>query len=681
MDNLLKKEGRCIFFLIFLILVSIFTTFIVSADDVTTEVNVSNAAPILLENIPNQTWPENKTNLNAFDLDDYFIDPNAGTINYTHSNLTNITIVIGSENTVSFYPDDGFIGTRNVTFFASDGQFSTPSNQVYLNVGTDNEPPQWVSSSRTGGSTIYQNDYINFSAIWTDNVELRSYIFSIKQGNSWENYTETNFSGKQNTSTYRLKISASSGTEVYWKFYAFDTSGNINHSPVRSFNISSLPTYPPPSEEVTGDGEGLLREAYRAIRGVTRKSENFTVSLDSFKISLKQGKTTTTYLKITNIGNQNLSFEIYLKGLEDFAVISDNSFYLDPGASKDIIIDYNIPKDSEIGEYNGIIVINSTETRKVPVVLIINPFELVFDIGVNISEEYKIIKPGNPIKANITISNVKDIEKTNANLYIAIKDFWGNIYDSSEQKLEFTSSLSLQKELQIPETANEGDYLYYARISNNESMAIGAESFQVGVRAIFLSFLKSSFLFLLILFLCIILAIFMVRLKRKKEREKLLRLYLMVNEMKKLIKDNKLDEALNVYIRIKTMYGEKVPEEVKKDKQKLKKEIKKLSRRLKKQKIPKQKDGDGQKKNKKDKDKKENKEESDKTDSEEDKNSESEKKQPKEEAKEEEDSKEKNKEQKTDKDKGDEEGKSEKKPDKGEKSKDREQQGQDKDKN
>jgi hypothetical protein len=424
MNNLLTKEGRGIFFFIFLILAFIFSIFIVSADDVATEVNVSNAAPILTETIPNQTWQESTNKLNAFDLDNYFTDPNLGTLNYTVSNTTNISITIGTGNMVSFYPDTNFVGTRNVTFFASDGMLSTPSNQVYLNVGTDNEPPQWVSSSRTGGSTIYQNDYINFSAIWTDNVELRSYIFSIKQGNSWKNYTETNFSGKQNTSTYRLKISASSGTEVYWKFYAFDTSGNMNQSSVRSFNISSRPSSPSPSEEVTGEAEeGLLRGAYRAIRGVTRKSENFTVSPDSFKISLKQGKTTTTYLKITNIGNQNLSFEIYLKGLEDFVVISDNSFYLDTGESKDIIIDYNIPKDSEIGEYNGIIVVNSTETRKVPVFLIINPFELVFDIEVNISEEYKTIKPGNLIKANLTISNVKDIEKTNANLYISPKVF------------------------------------------------------------------------------------------------------------------------------------------------------------------------------------------------------------------------------------------------------------------
>jgi hypothetical protein len=585
---LLKRGEKIIFLVITFLLFFVFSMFIVLSDDVITEVNISNAAPILSEIIPNQTWQENTDNLNAFDLDDYFIDPNLDTLTYTVSNTTNITIVIDSDNSVSFYPDTGFIGTRNVTFFASDGFLTIQSNQVYLNVGTDNEPPQWISSSRTGGSTIYQNDYINFSAIWSDNVELRSYIFSINQGSGWTNYTETNFSGKQNTSKYRVIISASAGIEVYWKFYAFDTSGNINQTSIKSFNISSRPS-PPPSggEEVTGGAFGGLLEGIRqAIFGdAAAVSRNFTVSPSSLKVSLKQGKSTTTFLRITNIGNRDLNFTVLLKGLEDFVIISDNEFSLSSGQSKDLIIDFKAARDSEPGEYNGAIILNSTETREVPVVLIINLFELVFDIDINISEKYKIVKPGNPVKANITISNIKDIEQTKAELYIAVKDFWGNIYDSSEQEVEFSSVIYLEKELLIPESANEGIYLYYGRITNNESIAISAETFEVGVRALFLSFLKSGFLFLLILLLCIILAIFMVRLKRKKEREKLLKLYLMVNEMKNLISEDKFDEALNIYIRIKTMYGEKVPEEIRKDKEKLKQAIKKLSKRLKEQKI------------------------------------------------------------------------------------------------
>ena len=47
------------------------------------------------------------------------------------------------------------------------------SNVVYLNVGVDDEPPQWSSLSKSK-TTIYQNSYVNFTTNWSDNVGLRS---------------------------------------------------------------------------------------------------------------------------------------------------------------------------------------------------------------------------------------------------------------------------------------------------------------------------------------------------------------------------------------------------------------------------------------------------------------------------------------------------------------------------
>ncbi len=44
----------------------------------------------------------------------------------------------------------------------------------------------------------------------------------------------------------------------------------------------------------------------------------------------------------------------------------------------------------------------------------------------------------------------------------------------------------------------------------------------------------------------------MLRYTKNKKRMELLNLYLMVNELNKLMKEGKHDEALNVYIKIKS---------------------------------------------------------------------------------------------------------------------------------
>jgi len=75
--------------------------------------------PLPIDIIPNQSWRFNTNNTDAFDLDDYFFDSMNLTINYSFSLVPNITVVVDSSNLVSFYPDYGFMGTRNVTFYAT----------------------------------------------------------------------------------------------------------------------------------------------------------------------------------------------------------------------------------------------------------------------------------------------------------------------------------------------------------------------------------------------------------------------------------------------------------------------------------------------------------------------------------------------------------------------------------
>jgi len=558
----------------------VFSMQISCAADTATELNISNTPPVLVEIIPNQSWAAGYNLTNAFDLDDYFIDYE-DELNYSYSPVENVSVVIDSSNLVSFYPDYDFLGIRNLTFYAFDPQHNTSSNLVFLFIGNDTEPPQWHNPGKNKVN-IYQSSYVNFTTSWTDNFALRTYYFSIDQGGGWSNYSAINFSGLSNTSLFQIQISAPPTGTVYWRFCADDSSFNANCTEIQSFIVAKreVPPTPPTLLQPQAPEEVSVSEAISRIIH-EKKMENFTIEPDSFKVSLKQGSTETRIIKITNIGTSNLSFNLSVLDVEDLVFLSEREFIIPSGKSKEITVDFTATLATPPSQYFGLIKVESNETKYIPLVIDVNALKLDFSLDVEVPEEYKGVMPGETVRANISLLNLKDIIETNMTLYIAIKDFYGNIYDSGEEKFIFNSSLFFERNLTVPEFANEGPYIFYARAYCEKGLALDSDVFEVGSRFMFLSSLRSSFVFILIFFLCIIALILMVVYSRSKEKERLLSLYLMLNELKNLIKEDKFDDAVDLYVRIKKLYGERVSRVAIQDRSHLKEEIKQLSLKLK----------------------------------------------------------------------------------------------------
>src|SRR3989339_144068 len=477
--------------------------------EVLTEMNVLNGPPLLIQNIPNFTWATNELLIKTVILEDYFLDSEGLDMVYSFSNTSNITVFINNSN-VSFYPNLNFVGTETVFFYASDGEENSTSNLVYLNVGTDTESPRYSFLGKSI-SEIYQNSYVTFSAIWEDNGGLKEYTFSINQGGIWANYTYL-FNGIQNLSSYTKQISAGGGSTVYWYFCAKDTSSNSNCSSTQSFVVSTRVFPPPPSSSNSDRDSSSSSFTKNFILPILEreKVENFTLSVDSFLISLKQGGSTTRIIEITNIGNTNLSFNLSFENVKGFkALLSEKNVNL--------------------------------------------------DLKVNIFEEFKIIKPNEVVKANITISHVNDKIPLNLTLYYDIKDYYGNIYNSKEELILLESSLNLERNLSLFENFPIGNYLFYARASDEDYIAMNSDSFEVGLKFLFSSFLKSSFIFILIFSFSIFSFLLL---------------------LKKLIHEGNYDSAANLFILIKKHYGEYISKDALNDRELLKKEIQKLTKKF-----------------------------------------------------------------------------------------------------
>lgn len=533
-----------------------------------------NTPPFFIVPIPNQVWATGTNNTDAFDLDDYFLDDQNDSLNYTVDSVSNITIVINASNVVSFYPDYSFTGLRYVRFYAYDGSLTGASNNVTLNVTSDIEAPKWSSMSKNK-VTIFQNDFINFSAAWTDNINLNSHIFSIDQGAGWVNSSLADFSGRSNISRTRVQISAGSSTTVYWRFFAFDDAGNINATDIANFTVSSPPSPPtPPSTGSGGSGSGGGTGGEAASASTANnifRTDDFTLDPPEFKVDLKQGESLTKFLKINNFGRSPI-FKLYLQQDTPIVSLEKLAINITTGQSGVVSFDIDAPKTIAPDLYFAKIIVTSpTQNKTVPIAIEINQFDIDFKIDVLVTDEE--VLPGEKVHANITFTNLEDRDERNITFYYAIKDWNGETYDFAQQEHLLNSKVLLNVNLTVPLSAQIGEYFFYARASTENKTAVDTQIFFVGDRFSVFGLIRYYFPFILAVIILITCAYYMSKYRKNKKKARLLKLYVLVNNLRQLMEENKLDQAIEVYLKIKEFYKESLSQTAIDNKEQLKKEI------------------------------------------------------------------------------------------------------------
>jgi len=121
-------------------------------EDFTLEVLNVNDPPVLIQPIPNQTWNQGDPELQAFDLDFYFWDPDGDPLNYTWTVLSNIQVRIDSDNIIYFWSLPTWNGDEIIIFFAWDPYMANASsNDVLLRVVDTSEEEEPSPSGGGGG--------------------------------------------------------------------------------------------------------------------------------------------------------------------------------------------------------------------------------------------------------------------------------------------------------------------------------------------------------------------------------------------------------------------------------------------------------------------------------------------------------------------------------------------------
>jgi Bacterial Ig domain len=549
--------------------------------DTPTNLSIENSPPYVIQNISDLFIVGDIPTLNIIDIDDYFMDDNGDELNITHTPLQNITVTINSENQISFYPDIGYTGTQSMQFTVADLEGNVTGNIFNITVGEDTTAPQWANPAKNR-ATVYQNYYVNFTTVWQDNTELSYFVFSINQGLGWINLSAINFSGAINISRVRVQISAPSSTVVSWRYYASDMHDNINVTDIQSFTVSNYSytgTSPPGTSSDTTTGYSIAEDEEGGL--AISRTTGFKTDTQYIKASLRQGDTITKVVRITNIGDTQLEISASIKELQSFIMLNEKTFSLEAGETHEILVEFDIPKNAMPDQYFGTLVLESEESLSIPIILDIKKFESEISAKLFISEKYKTVVPEEEVVAKITIENLKDIRATPSNLYYAIKDFQGNILASGNKKIQLFAFFEEDLKLIVPKDAAQKEYIFYTRVTAEDQIDLDSDTFNVGYRFRILQFLKNAPYLLLVLLLLIIILILNEIRKRNKKKQRILELYLLLTELKSLVKKGKTTEAIDIYKRIKVVYGQRIPRSFQEDKEKLKVELDKFSKLLK----------------------------------------------------------------------------------------------------
>ena len=162
-------------------------------------------------------------------------------------NITTLIFSAGTQNISIAFNMTISTATNGVQywkFYVNDSNDNTNESELYQTIvvaGADATLPVW-SFNRTNFTAIRYNETGQFNITYTDNTELDTVIFAVKNDSSDSFANITTFRVGASTTridlAFNLSMSSTNGELFQWRFYGNDTAGNPNATDVFSMVIS-----------------------------------------------------------------------------------------------------------------------------------------------------------------------------------------------------------------------------------------------------------------------------------------------------------------------------------------------------------------------------------------------------------------------------------------------------------
>ncbi|MBI2583877.1 MAG: hypothetical protein HYW25_04370 [Candidatus Aenigmarchaeota archaeon] len=254
-------------------------------------------------------------------------------------------------------------------------------------------------------------------------------------------------------------------TSANWTYNSTEKTIRFNYTfSVHEFGVN----FPAPSAEQQEEQPSPAPGGGGGGGGGTRifppAAGNFTVEPTILRTSLLQDSTKTLVLVVRNTGGKKESFKVTTDSRELISV-SEEEFELAPNEVRTLRIEVFASEDREPDVYvRNIFVRGTSITKIVAVVIDVKPLKPLFDIELEVLQEYKTIQPNNTILFRVTFTNLGPLKDTKIPIVITATHLESNItFARTEETEHVETQLSTVKSLKIPAVAPEGVYLITMR--------------------------------------------------------------------------------------------------------------------------------------------------------------------------------------------------------------------------
>ena len=249
--------------------------------------------------------------------------------------------------------------------------------------------------------------------------------------------------------------------------------------------------------------------------------KSFSVNQTELRASLTPGSVLTQKITIKN--NLNTSITVFLNKtdtIKDFIVI-ENKVELNPGESKEIIIDIKIREGTTPDLYAGKILLSEGGTKEeVLVILEVESVGALLDVEVKILKEYLKVYPGEEIVAEIKLLNMGEAgNRKDIKVEYIIKDTEGKELMKEEETVSLETQTSWIKRLNTPRDIEIGKYILYVRATTYEGK-IASASTTFEIIGIGEKIIQIALIVIIALIIILSVILYFLSKKRKKKDKK-----------------------------------------------------------------------------------------------------------------------------------------------------------------
>ena len=361
---------------------------------------------------------------------------------------------------------------RDLTSSESNFCINNEGNFYEENIGTYSNSTYrgWNECGQSNFSTPLAGDTVsgNYNISWRKQSSINdiNYTLQIRDSNNvWSNITTTS------SLSYILNTVSYADGNYLLRISPFDdTKRATNYTLTSTISINNPTTTT--SAAGGGGGGGSSGGAPRIITGFKTDKQSIITRLGLAEVKTEELSIINEQMNIINI---EIDIDESISGLID---LSDRKLDLKPSETK--IIKINVKSSTNVGIYTGNILIRSNDIiKKIPLIIEVESKERNIDINLDIVKDYRVIKAGEEISAQVTLFDIGDKKNKEVSINYIIKGMDGVEIKRLNENINFSDQISFNKRIVVPENLKDGVYVLGIEVVYANSVSLSSQIFEI----------------------------------------------------------------------------------------------------------------------------------------------------------------------------------------------------------